>query len=82
MHFPKFIVSNEKEESISIQRVKQFQIVTASDDNTMRIWRFDPTVALRKASGKSDGAYGITGTAERTHRDIGTGMLLLASFKK
>ena len=52
----------------------------------MRIWRFDPTALMRKASGQTDISCGITGTAERTHRDIGTGnfnsALTLESSKK
>lgn len=49
-----------------------FRIVTTSDDNTMRVWRLDMTVQERKKLGRSDQLFGIVGSAERTHRDIGT----------
>ncbi|XP_053394670.1 denticleless protein homolog [Mercenaria mercenaria] len=49
-----------------------FRLVTTSDDNTVRVWRYDSTAELRKKLGRTDISCGITGSAERTHRDIGT----------
>jgi WD40 repeat protein len=51
------------------------QLVTTSDDNTVRVWRYDSTADIRKKLGRTDISCGITGSAERTHRDIGTDML-------
>ncbi|XP_052273677.1 denticleless protein homolog B-like [Dreissena polymorpha] len=47
-----------------------FRIVTTSDDNTMRVWRYNAVAREMKKLGKQDPA--VIGTAECTHRDIGT----------
>ena len=43
--------------------------MTTSDDNTIRVWRFDPTAETRKQLGRSDISCNISGTAQRTHRE-------------
>ena len=38
----------------------------------MMVWRYDALAVERKRLGHLDASCGITGTAERTHKDIGT----------
>ncbi|KAL4238891.1 hypothetical protein ACF0H5_003598 [Mactra antiquata] len=51
-----------------------FKVVTTSDDCSIRVWRYDPTVPYRKQYNKTDLSSQIVGYAERTHSDIGTSM--------
>ncbi|WAR19019.1 DTLB-like protein, partial [Mya arenaria] len=51
-------------------RTDCFRIVTTSDDNSMRVWRYDTMAQEKRRLGRQDPQ--ITGTAEHTHRDIGT----------